>query len=316
MNRGTILEIIRNSSPQFVSGEYLSARLGITRAAVWKMMQALRGEGFAIEARPRKGYRLLSEPDRLPGDKLVALGIHYYKSVESTNAIARTLAEQGCPGKSVIIAEEQLDGRGRRGRSWSSPPGKGLWFSILLRPDRIAPGEISPVTLVTAVALARTLKRETGLPVTIKWPNDLLIRERKICGILTEIKGEPDHIEYLIIGIGINVLQERKDFPPDLRCPPSSLYLESGARTDRTSLFLLLLERLSSSLELFFQQGFAPFRAPWIELNSTLGRMVNLSWPGGGIKGRAIDLDCRGALIVEDNAGIHHYLNYGELQNE
>lgn len=307
---------MRKHNHQFVSGEKLSSRIGITRAAVWKTVQALRREGFKIEARTRKGYRLLEEPDRLPGDKLANLGIRYYSSVESTIAVARELAERGCPGGEVVIAEEQLLGRGRRGRSWSSPPGKGLWFSLLLRPEKLTPGEAAPVTLVAAVALARTLREETGLPVTIKWPNDLLIRGHKICGILTEVKGEPDHIDYLIISAGINVLQEKEDFPPDLRHPASSLYLESGCKMDRTALFLLLLEQLTSSLELFFRRGFAPFHGPWKELSSTLGQIVNLTWPGGSLKGRALDLDCRGALIVEDNAGKHYHVNYGELQGD
>lgn len=258
----------------------------------------------------------MKEPDRLLKDKLVNIGLCYFDSVESTNLVAREMAEQGCPGGSVIIAEEQLRGRGRRGRSWSSPPGKGLWFSLLLRPEKLTPEDASPVTLVTAVALARTLRAETCLPVTIKWPNDLMIREQKICGILTEVKGEPDHVDYLIIGTGLNVLQEKTDFPPDLRHPASSLYLESGRLINRTSLLLKLLEQLTSSLELFFRQGFVPFRGLWKELSSTLNRPVNLTYPGGNLKGNAIDLDCRGALILEDSAGRHYRVNFGEIENQ
>jgi len=316
LHRKKILETLQKYHPHFVSGEILSSLTGTTRAAVWKTIKSLRQEGFLIEGRTRKGYCLLGEPDRLEGERLVAPEIHFYQSTESTNTLARDLAEKGCPGGTVVIAEEQLQGRGRRGRSWSSPPGKGLWFSLLLRPEGLTPEEASPVTLVAAVALARALRKECGLPVTIKWPNDLLIRGKKICGILTEVKGEPDHIDYLVIGTGINVLQEKDDFPPDLRQPGSSPFLEGGGRLNRTTLFLHLLEELKTSLQQFFQQGFAPFHGPWKELNSTLGLPVNLTWPGGSLKGRALDLDCRGALIVEDNAGKHHLINYGELEKD
>lgn len=309
-----LLEIMRREGPGFISGEKLGAQRGVTRAAIWKIVEELRREGYKIEASTNKGYRLLEEPDRLPGDKLAALGIRYYDSLESTNRVARELAEEGCPGGTVILAEEQRQGRGRRGRSWSSPPGKGLWFSMVLRPKRLTPGEIAPVTLVVAVALTRTLREETGLPITVKWPNDLLIHGKKTAGILTEIKGEPDHTEYLVIGIGINVLQEEEDFPQDLRHPATSLYLESNRKINRASLLQQLLQDLTPSLELFFRQRFTPFRQPWIELSSTLGQSVNLTWPGGRLEGHALDLDPQGALIIVDKNGKHHPINYGELQ--
>ena len=158
-------------------------------------------------------------------------------------------------------------------------PGKGLWFSMVLRPKRLTPGEIAPVTLVVAVALTRTLREETGLPITVKWPNDLLIHGKKTAGILTEIKGEPDHTEYLVIGIGINVLQEEEDFPQDLRHPATSLYLESNRKINRASLLQQLLQDLTPPGTIF-PPGIYSFRQPWIELSSTLGQSVNLTWPG------------------------------------
>ena len=186
---------MRREGPGFISGEKLGAQRGVTRAAIWKIVEELRREGYKIEASTNKGYRLLEEPDRLPGDKLAALGIRYYDSLESTNRVARELAEEGCPGGTVILAEEQRQGRGTAGTFLARPGKRALVFNGSAA-EKANPGEIAPVTLVVAVALTRTLREETGLPITVKWPNDLLIHGKKTAGILTEIKGEPDHTEY------------------------------------------------------------------------------------------------------------------------
>ena len=163
-------------------GEALSASLGLSRAAVWKYIEELRREDYIISAAPRKGYRLEQEPDRLNAASLAGRGIVYYPSVHSTNLVARSLAGDSAAAGTVIIAEEQTEGRGRRGRQWISPPGKGLWFSLILRPDDIALADAAPVTLAAAAALAQELRQETGLRVTLKWPNDLLVEGKKICG--------------------------------------------------------------------------------------------------------------------------------------
>jgi BirA family transcriptional regulator, biotin operon repressor / biotin---[acetyl-CoA-carboxylase] ligase len=308
-----ILSRLRSYPGEYVSGAGLSESLGLTRAAVWKQVQALRQEGYTISAAPRKGYRLEREPERLDQKTLAGRRILYYPAVESTNTTARTLAEEGAAGGSVVIAEEQLKGRGRRGRQWFSPPGKGLWFSIILRPDCIPPAAAAPVTLVAAAALGRCLRSETGLHVTLKWPNDLLLDGKKIGGILTELKGEAERVEYLIIGAGLNVNQGQSDFPPELRETAGSLALAAGRTFDRTALFLPLISALQEACTIFFEEGFSRFHGWWIELNDTLGKEVAVTWPGGTIRGRALKLDASGALLLRDEKGEEHRISYGEI---
>jgi BirA family transcriptional regulator, biotin operon repressor / biotin---[acetyl-CoA-carboxylase] ligase len=312
--RERVLRRLRENRGGFVSGAALGESLQVSRAAVWKQIQALRRRGYRIEARPNAGYRLLEEPDRLALEPGGAGGIHYFAAVDSTNHTARELAEQGQPGGSMVIAEEQRRGRGRRGRSWASPPGAGLWFSVVLRPAGMTPADAAPITLATAATLARCLQEETGLAVRVKWPNDLLIGGRKAGGILTELKGEPDRVEYLIIGIGLNINHEPADFPPELRGRATSCYLESGRKTDRTALFLSLRENLDAAFGRFMQSGFLPFRPLWLAVNATLGTRVRISRPGAPeLEGLALDLDQGGALVVEDCDGRRHHIRYGEI---
>lgn len=311
----TIIRQLKENRGRYLSGTAISGTLGISRAAVWKQVNALRKDGYRISAKPRLGYRLEKEPDRLDRELLALNGVDYYHTVDSTNAAARRLA--GEPGDSrVIIAESQTAGRGRRGRAWASPPGAGLWFSLLLQPSGIAAGAAAPVTLVCAVSLAERLRSETGLPVLVKWPNDLLVNGRKVCGILTEFKGEPDRVEYLVIGVGINVNQDTRDFPAELRIKATSLRLESGRSFDRTALFLGLRESLEQSCREFFKDGFARFRRSWLKLNGTLGHAVTVTWAGGTLQGTAVDLGHDGALLIRDNGGKLHRVDYGEITRE
>jgi BirA family transcriptional regulator, biotin operon repressor / biotin---[acetyl-CoA-carboxylase] ligase len=308
-----ILERLRSSPGEFTSGADLGRIFGLTRSAVWKQVQELRRDGYTISASPRKGYRLEEEPDRLDKKILALHNYFYHPAVESTNATARTLAEEGAVGGTVVIAEEQYGGRGRRGRHWFSPPGKGLWFSMLLRPSGIPPASAAPITLVAAAVLGQGLRRETGLNIALKWPNDLLLNGKKIGGILTELKGEPDRIEYLIIGAGLNINQRETDFPPQLRGTAGSLALAAGRVFNRTTLFLPLIAALEDASTVFFEEGFPRFRGLWIELNETLGKEIAVTWPGGTIAGTALDLDETGALLIKDRAAVVHRVNYGEI---
>jgi len=308
-----ILEYLRNNRESYISGSYISRELGISRAAVWKKIRRLRREGFKISARPNCGYRLDEEPDHLNRPLLEEHKVYYYPVVDSTNLIARRLAEDGYPAYTTVIADEQLQGRGRLGREWFSPPHSGLWFSIILRPEMINPAAAAPVTLVTAAALAGNLNHTHHLPVKIKWPNDLLINGKKFGGILSEIKGEPDRIEYLIMGIGLNINQQGKDFPQQLKDRAASLYSESGQSFNRTTLFLSLWQDLCRAYKLFFKEGFGPFRAQLLAYNSFIGREVKVTWPEGTLEGLAWDLDHDGALIVRDKRGEIRTINYGEI---
>lgn len=313
-SREEILGILRQNRGRYLSGGEMSRRLGVSRAAIWKQVEAMRREGYSVRAVPRLGYLLEEEPDRLRPEELGGPGIVCRAVVDSTSSEARRLAEEGYPGGTTVVAEEQTAGRGRRGRSWNSSPGKGLWFSMLLRPEEMSMAGAPAITLAVAVAAARAITAATGVAPGVKWPNDLLAGGRKIAGILTEVKGEPDRVEYLVVGIGVNVNHGAADFPPELRARAGSLRLAAGRVFDRTSLFLSLREGILDACDLFFRQGFAPFRQPWKDSSVTLGRPVKVSWPGGTLEGTALDLDPGGALVVQDPHGRIHRLHFGELE--
>ncbi len=308
-----ILAYLQNNRENYISGCYISRELGVTRAAVWKQICELRRQGYKISARPNRGYCLEKEPDLLEKSILEERGIKFYERVDSTNLAARHLAEEGCPSYTTVIAEEQLQGRGRLGRGWFSPANSGLWFSIILRPEKITPATAAPVTLVTATALASSLHKNHALTVKIKWPNDLLVGDKKFGGILSEMKGEPDRIEYLILGIGLNINQEPEDFPADLNPQATSLSAEAGLFFDRTSLFLTLWDDLCRAYEQFLKEGFTPFRSRLLFYNSFIGKEVTVNWTGGSLKGRALDLDRDGSLLVRDEKGELHKIFYGEI---
>lgn len=247
------------------------------------------------------------------GEKFAGKNIYYYQSVDSTNRAMHRLAKEGAPAYSIALAEEQLEGRGRLGRSWFSPPGSGLWFSILIRPLMLTPADASPLTLVTAAVLAGHLNEHHNLPVKIKWPNDLLIDGKKTGGILTELKGDPDRTEYLIVGIGLNVNQQLTDFPEELGRQSTSLCIASGRKFNRIELFLSLRNELLNAYPLFLKKGFTPFRDLWKENNTTLGQEVTLDRDGGKLQGKALDLTETGALLIIDKEGHMHTINYGEI---
>ncbi len=252
---------------------------------------------------------------RLRPGELDGSGIIYRTVVDSTNTVARRLAGRGYPGGTTVVAETQTAGRGRYSRAWYSPPGKGLWFSLLLRPPRtLVPAGAAALTLAVAATTASALNAATKVPLKLKWPNDLQAEGQKIAGILIEVKCEPDRVDYMVVGIGINVNQTRTDFPPQLRDRAGSLRLAAGRPFDRTRLFLGLRGKILDACSLYFEQGFAPFDRVWKDLNITLGCPVKVSRPGGCLEGTALDLDRSGALLIRDGQGRLHRLCSGELE--
>jgi BirA family biotin operon repressor/biotin-[acetyl-CoA-carboxylase] ligase len=208
-----ILKALRAAGDGAVSGAELSQHLGVSRAAVWARIEELRTLGYDIEASPHLGYRLVNSPDVLHADdlmsrigkvKVIGRDIRVFEETTSTNDVIEKLARDGVKEGAVVFAESQSRGRGRLGRKWISPARKGLWFSILLRPD-MRPQETTRLTVASATALRRAIESETGLHPEIKWPNDLLLGGKKVAGILTELAGELDHIRYVIVGIGVDV---------------------------------------------------------------------------------------------------------------
>ena len=230
-----------------MSGEKISEELGVSRAAIWKYIKIIKEDGYEIEAISRKGYRIISAPDVLTFEEVknllstlsIGKNIVYYDSVGSTNSIAKELAESGEQHGTVVISEEQTTGRGRLGRNWISPKYKGISMSIILRP-KIVTENISQITLIGAAAVYKAILK-MGIRTSIKWPNDIVLNSKKVCGILTEMSGEIDRINYLVMGIGINVNLEEKDLPMDLKDMATSLKIESGKYVDRKLLLANVL---------------------------------------------------------------------------
>lgn len=306
-----ILAALRAASHGAVAGTELAQALGISRAAVWAHVQELRALGYDIEASPHQGYRLLSSPDRIHADDLAArLGpgsivgreIRVFQETTSTNDIVDRLGRDGgCQGL-VVFAESQTGGRGRLGRSWDSPSGKGLWFSVLLRPA-FHPTSATRLTIAAATATARAVTAETGVALQVKWPNDLLIRGRKVAGILTELSAELDHIKYMVLGIGVDVNQTAADFAPSLRRGATSLRQEIGRPIDRPALATRLLKELDRDYARIQSDRFEAVAEEWEGLCTTLGQHLAIRVGERVVRGRAESLDADGALLVRTQHG-------------
>jgi len=309
-----VLAFLAEAGDEYVSGEAISDKLGLTRAAVWKHVNALRGLGYRIDAMPARGYRLAAVPDRLTALELRPLlnthdlgqVLHAFEVIGSTSDHAKGLAEEGAAHGEVVIAESQTAGRGRRGRSWASPPGKNAYFSAVLRPE-LPPGRAPELTLVASVAMCDAV-RQAGVPAGIKWPNDLLVGGRKIAGILTELAAEPDRIQWVVLGIGVNVNARLEDFPEEVRPEVTSILLERGEPAPRALFVAACLTALEEWLDLHAEAGFAPVRQAWRERSLTLGREVLVRTEGREIVGTAEDIDERGALLVRAGGRVEQIL--------
>lgn len=312
MNTDAELLAALRGIPQGSIGEReLADRLGLSRAALRARIQELRGLGYDIEASPHRGYRLVCAPDLLHADDLLArLGktrvigrdIQVFRETTSTNDVVEKLARDGVKEGVAVFAEAQTRGRGRLGRKWLSPAGKGLWFSILLRPQLRA-AEATQIMVAAATALARAIASETGLEPEIKWPNDLLLRGRKVAGILTELSAELDRIKYLILGIGVDVNLSARDFAAELRRSATSLSLETGSPLDRAALAAAMLRELDHDYACLGRGEFAVLADQWENRCSTLGRQVVIRIGDRKIEGRAEALDAEGALLVRTQHG-------------
>jgi BirA family biotin operon repressor/biotin-[acetyl-CoA-carboxylase] ligase len=309
-----VLSFIAEAGDEFVSGEAISDKLGLTRAAVWKHVEALRAHGYRIDALPARGYRLAEVPDRLTPLELrpllnthdVGQVLHWHEEIGSTNDRARELAEEGAEHGEVVIAEAQTAGRGRRGRGWSSPPRRNLYFSVVLRPD-LPPARAPELTLVASVAICEAL-RQAGVEAGIKWPNDLHASGRKIAGILTELAAEPDRVSWVVLGIGVNVNARAEDFPEDVRAEATSVLLERGQPAPRALLAAACFTALEEWTDRHAEEGFGPVAVAWRKRSVTLGREVVVKIEGRDIVGTAEDIDETGALLVRTRAGLERIL--------
>jgi BirA family biotin operon repressor/biotin-[acetyl-CoA-carboxylase] ligase len=306
-----ILRALRQSGEAGTSGAELARHLGISRAAVWSRIEELRGLGYDIEASPHLGYVLRRSPNRLLADDLlsrlpprqvVGRSIQVFLETASTNDIVDKLARDGVGEGIVVFAERQLQGRGRLGRRWESPAGKGLWFSVLLRPA-VPPSAATRLTVMAAVAMARAIRRGTRLNPEIKWPNDLLIRGRKCGGILLELGAELETIRHVILGIGLDVNIAPDEFPPAVRAVATSLSAELKETVDRPSLATVVLEELDRAYRQLTHGEFTGLANEWEEHCSTLGRRVSIRIGARELTGTAESLDEEGALLVRNEHG-------------
>ncbi len=305
-----ILKALRDNNGG-VSGADLSGQLGISRAAVWARINDLRSLDYEIEASPHLGYRLISAPDALHADDLISrLGearvigrdIRVFRETPSTNDLIGKFARDGVKEGIVVFAESQSKGRGRLGREWISPARKGLWFSILLRPD-LRPQEATQLTVVSATALRRAIEGQTGLKVEIKWPNDILIRGKKVAGILTELYAELDRINYVILGVGVNVNLIPLDFPPDLRKIATSLRTELGKGLSRSELAVHILRELEQDYSRLRAGDFSALADEWEQHCTTIGHEITIRSGQRQIGGVAESLGEDGALLLRTEHG-------------
>ena len=229
-----ILRLLR-SADGYISGQELCNRFGVSRTAVWKAINQLKEAGYEIEAQQNKGYRLMAAPDLMTEAEIkslmhtewVAKEVLYFDTIDSTNTKARELAEKGYPSGTLVVADKQESGKGRRGRSWVSPSGTGIFMTLMIKPD-INPNNASMLTLVAALAVAKAITSVTGEEALIKWPNDIVVNSKKVCGILTEMNAQFDYINHIVVGIGINVHNE--SFPEEISQMASSLMIEAGGK--------------------------------------------------------------------------------------
>jgi len=314
--RTRILEILRKSPEEYLSGEEISRRLSVSRTAIWKQMQTLKQAGYEIEAHPRRGYRLKNLPDlllpyeirdTLSTKKLGQGEIYYFSELDSTNNEGKKQANLGCREGAIVLSETQNGGRGRLSRSWFSPPGKGIWLSVVLRPP-FNPYDAPKCTLLAAVAVTKAIRSITGVECGIKWPNDILYQGKKIVGILTDMSAEIDVINYVVIGMGINVNIEEQEFPAELVHIATSLAIIVGHHVSRLVLLNAVLTELEQAYESVIQRGFSEMLDEWRELSVTLGKNVNVVGSGREFSGIAINIDNDGALLVQTEEAIERVL--------
>ncbi|WP_234121727.1 biotin--[acetyl-CoA-carboxylase] ligase [Clostridium hydrogenum] len=319
--KGKILDILKSNSDDFVSGQSISRNLGVTRAAVWKYINKLKEEGYLIESVSKKGYRLKSCPDLLTYDEIkdilntryIGRHIVYYDSIGSTNDEAKKLAiEDSCVDGTVVIAEEQTSGRGRFDRKWASAKYKCINMSIILKPN-IEAYNVALISSIAAAAVGMAID-ECGMKAKVKWPNDIVVNWRKVCGILAEASGEMNRLNYVIVGIGINVNQESKDFSEEILDKATSIKIEKDKCVSRKMLLCSLLDKFEKLYDEFLKSENAERSLKYCKENSILiGRKIEVIRKNQITVAKAVDIDEMGALVVENENGVRERLISGEV---
>ena len=311
-----ILKILESTN-DFVSGEELSKRLGVSRTAIWKNINSLRNDGCMISSVTNRGYRLEKIPDLLDGDiiscaldtSVIGKKIEILKTVDSTNEEIKRRAAKGEPSGLIIAAEEQTKGKGRLGKSWDGHKG-GLFFTALIRPE-LSPSDISSITLAAGYGVCLAIREYTGLDARIKWPNDVIIGNKKVVGILTEIAAQSDMLDYAAIGIGINV--NNRSFSGEIKDKATSLYIELGEEINRNNLFRCVIGHLDRVISSFIVSMSIDDITSFTELCATIGRRVSVQRGGRLIEGKATGISPLGELIIADDSGNEYTINSGEV---
>jgi BirA family transcriptional regulator, biotin operon repressor / biotin---[acetyl-CoA-carboxylase] ligase len=306
-----VLEILEHS-PDSISGETISNKLGITRSAVWKNIKELRTMGYDIQSSQKEGYKLVHSSSKLlPYEvhkklhlPVIGAKMRYFEHTPSTNGVGKQLCSEGDPQKlhgTVIIAEEQTGGVGRMGRAWISPAG-GIWITIILKP-KIPIDHIFMITMAGSVAVARAIRKEFELGALIKWPNDIFIGKKKIGGLLLELSAEADTVHYCLLGIGIDVNNPVKDFATDLQRDITSISAEVGHDVDRAAFLARILKEFENRYQLVESGEYDAITQEWKSLSATLENRVQIRTLKNSFEGEAVDIDEFGALIVRKDNG-------------
>lgn len=313
-----VLKLLKEADG-FLSGQSICDSLGVSRTAVWKVVNQLKEEGYQIRSVRNRGYLLDSFADVMTEAELASSvrsrwcgrEIHYFPETDSTNIQAKRLAELGASHGCLVVADSQTAGRGRRGRHWSSEPGGGIFMSLILRPP-FSPESASMVTLVAALAVSEGIFRSTGERVLIKWPNDLVCHRKKLCGILTEMSTEIDRIHYVVVGMGINVNTET--FPEELDKQATSLRLLTGKPIQRSQIAASVLEQFETYYETFVEQGdLSPFLDRYQSQLVCMGETIRVLLPREEFQGVAEGIDPTGALKVRLRDGTCRLVVSGEV---
>lgn len=319
MSREQVLALLRAEDGAFLSGEQLSESLGLSRTAVWKAVKALRQEGYEIQARPGMGYRLVSAPNVLTEAEIRSWlkadrDLRCFDTIDSTNTYARQIVLEGAADGTAIIADCQTAGRGRMGRSFQSPRGKGIYLSVLYRPD-LTPERLMPVTALAGLAVCDAVERLCGVRPGLKWPNDPVLGNRKLCGVLTEmaLEGESGRVRHLVVGVGINVLHTQRDFQDEVAEIATSLQMELGRPVSRPRLTALLLEELDQVYGALCAGNLTDYLAAYRRDCVNLGKTVQLIGTEGRETVTAIDVDEDFGLVVRTAGGEEKVVRSGEV---
>lgn len=314
--KSEILYALKNSS-DFISGEALSNKLGVSRTAVWKSIKSLRDDGYVINSVTNKGYKLESCPDVLDAYAIsygldvsvTGTNIVVMKSVDSTNDEVKRRAINGEKSGLIVAADEQTAGKGRLGRVWKSNNG-GIYFSLLIRPE-LPPSDIASITLAAGYAVCLAIRDYTGCDAKIKWPNDIIINNKKVCGILTEMAAQSDRLDYVIIGIGINA--NHTSFPDEIKNKATSLFLETGNKIDKNDLLHHIIKKSDEVISSFLISVSVDDVQQFKGLCATLGRKVSVQRGNRNIQGIATDITTGGELVIRDESGKDIIVNSGEV---